>query len=146
MDYTCRFIGSINSHSKVDLVSEITVPISSVCPCSREISDEGAHNQRGKVCLSIRFNKFIWIEDMIELVERAASCDIYSVLKRSDEKFITERGYANPKFVEDVVRDVALALKEDSNITWFSVEVESYESIHNHNAYAYITSGEQPKI
>ncbi len=146
MDYTCRFIGSINSDSKVDLVSEITVPISSVCPCSKEISDEGAHNQRGKVCLSTRFKKFIWIEDMIEIVERSASCDIYSVLKRSDEKFITEKGYANPKFVEDIVRDIALELQADNNITWFAVGVENYESIHNHNAYAYITSGQQPKI
>jgi GTP cyclohydrolase I len=83
---------------------------------------------------------------MIELVERSASCDIYSVLKRSDEKFITEKGYANPKFVEDIVRDIALELQADANITWFAVGVENYESIHKHNAYAYITSGEQPKI
>jgi GTP cyclohydrolase I len=146
MDYTCRFVGSINSDSKVDLVSEIIVPISSVCPCSKEISEDGAHNQRGKVCLRTRFKKFIWIEDMVELVERAASCDIYSVLKRSDEKFITEKGYANPKFVEDIVRDIALELQADSNITWFDVGVENYESIHNHNAYAFITSGDRPKI
>ena len=146
MDYTCRFVGSINSDGKVDLVSEIIVPISSVCPCSKEISDEGAHNQRGMVSLRTRFKKFIWIEDMVELVERSASCDIYSVLKRSDEKFITEKGYANPKFVEDIVRDIALELQADSNITWFDVGVENYESIHNHNAYACITSGDKPKI
>lgn len=146
MDYTCRFVGSINSSCKVDLVSELVVPISSVCPCSREISDHGAHNQRGKVCLRTRFKKFIWIEDMIELVERAASCDVYSVLKRSDEKYVTEKGFSNPKFVEDIVRDIALALQADKNITWFDIAVENYESIHNHNAYAYITSGEQPKI
>lgn len=146
MDYTCRFNGSINSDSRVDLVSEIIVPITSVCPCSKEISDYGAHNQRGEVRLRIRFKKFIWIEDMIELVERSASCDVYSVLKRSDEKYITERGYNNPKFVEDIVRDIALELQTDSNITWFAVAVENYESIHNHNAYAYITSGEQPRL
>lgn len=146
MDYTCRLIGSVNSDCKIDLVSEVVVPISSVCPCSREISDEGAHNQRGLVHLKTRFKKFIWIEDMIELVERCASCEVYSVLKRADEKFITEKGYANPKFVEDIVRDIALELNADENITWFSVEVENFESIHNHNAYAYITSGEQPAL
>lgn len=144
MDYTCRFIGSVNSKSKVDLVSEVVVPISSVCPCSREISDYGAHNQRGKVYLGTRFKKFIWIEDMISLVEKNASCDVYSVLKRSDEKFVTEKGFCNPKFVEDIVRDIALELKADKNITWFAVGVENYESIHNHNAYAYITSGQEP--
>ena len=146
MDYTCRLVGSINSDSRVDLISEVIVPISSVCPCSKEISRAGAHNQRGMVNLRIRFKKFVWIEDMIELVEKAASCDVYSVLKRSDEKYITEKGYDNPKFVEDIVRDIAVELKADSNITWFSVAVENFESIHNHNAYAFITSGEHPKI
>ncbi len=146
MDYTCRFIGSINSKCKVDLVSEVIVPISSVCPCSKEISKEGAHNQRGKVHLSTRFKKFIWIEDMIELVENAASCDVYSVLKRSDEKYVTEKGFDNPKFVEDIVRDIALELNADKNIVWFAVGVENYESIHNHNAYAYITSGNYPEV
>lgn len=144
MNYTCRLNGSIDSNSRVDLVSEVIVPISSVCPCSKEISTGGAHNQRGMVHLKTRFKKFIWIEDMIELVERAASCDVYSVLKRSDEKYITEKGYDNPKFVEDIVRDIALELKADKNITWFSVEVENFESIHNHNAYAYITNGVKP--
>ncbi|MCF8024568.1 MAG: GTP cyclohydrolase FolE2 [Desulfobacteraceae bacterium] len=146
MDYTCRFIGSVNSNCKVDLISEVVVPISSVCPCSREISECGAHNQRGKVYLSTRFKKFIWIEDMIELVERTASCDVYSVLKRSDEKYVTEKGFSNPKFVEDIVRDIALELKADRNITWFAVGVENYESIHNHNAYASITSGQEPSL
>jgi len=146
MDYICRLIGSVNSDCKIDLVLEVIVPVSSVCPCSKEISTEGAHNQRGRVHLKTRFKKFIWIEDMIELVERCASCDVYSVLKRADEKFITEKGYANPKFVEDIIRDIALELNADKNITWFSVEVENFESIHNHNAYAYITSGERPAL
>lgn len=146
MDYTCRFIGSVNSKCKVDLVSEVVVPVSSVCPCSREISECGAHNQRGKVYLSTRFKKFIWIEDMVELVENAASCDVYSVLKRSDEKYVTEKAFTNPKFVEDIARDIALGLQEDKNITWYAVGVENYESIHNHNAYAYITSGEEPSL
>ena len=144
MNYTCRLNGSIDAGGRVDLVSEVIVPISSVCPCSKEISTGGAHNQRGMVHLKTRFKKFIWIEDMIELVERAASCDVYSVLKRSDEKYITEKGYDNPKFVEDIVRDIAVELKADKNITWFSVEVENFESIHNHNAYAYITNGVKP--
>lgn len=145
MDYTCRLNGAIDCNGRVDLVSEVIVPISSVCPCSKEISTGGAHNQRGMVHLRTRFKKFIWIEDMIELVERAASCDVYSVLKRADEKFITEKGYNNPKFVEDIVRDIALELNADPNITWFSVAVENYESIHNHNAYAFIQSGEKPR-
>jgi GTP cyclohydrolase I len=140
MDYTCSIIGTSDPSGKVDLISEVVVPISSVCPCSMEISDYGAHNQRGEVRLSTRFKKFIWMEDMIELVERAASSDVFSVLKRIDEKHVTERAFANPKFVEDIVRDVAKSLKDDDNITWFSVSAENFESIHNHSAYASITS------
>ncbi len=145
MDYTCRMVGTSNPGGKVDLISEVIVPITSVCPCSKEISDAGAHNQRGEVRLSTRFKKFIWIEDMIELVEDCASCDVYSVLKRVDEKCVTEKGYGNPKFVEDVVRDIAKKLKEDDNITWFSVSAENFESIHNHSAYAFITGGKPPE-
>ncbi len=139
MDYTCRLVGSSNAQNKVDLVSEVIVPVSSVCPCSKEISEYGAHNQRGEVRLSTRFKKFIWIEDMIELVEDCASCEVYSILKRVDEKCVTERGYQNPKFVEDIVRDIADRLKKDDNITWFYVSAENFESIHNHSAYASIT-------
>jgi len=141
MDYTCSIRGSSDPNGRVDLVSEVVVPISSVCPCSMEISDNGAHNQRGEVKLCTRFKKFIWMEDMIELVEGAASCDVFSVLKRVDEKSVTERAFANPKFVEDIVRDVAKKLNADENITWFSVSAENFESIHNHSAYASITSG-----
>jgi GTP cyclohydrolase I len=140
MDYTCRIIGSSDPEGRVDLISEVVVPISSVCPCSMEISEHGAHNQRGEVRLSTRFKKFIWMEDMIELVEASASSDVYSVLKRVDEKCVTERAFANPKFVEDIVRDVAKKLRADRNITWFSVSAENFESIHNHSAYASITS------
>jgi GTP cyclohydrolase I len=141
MDYTCRIIGSSDPEGKVDLISEVIVPISSVCPCSKEISNAGAHNQRGEVRLSTRFKRFIWMEDMIELVEDSASCEVYSVLKRADEKQVTERAFSNPKFVEDIVRDIAKKLRDDSNITWFSVGAENFESIHNHSAYASITSG-----
>ena len=140
MDYTCRIIGVSEENGKTDLVSEVIVPISSVCPCSKEISDAGAHNQRGQVRLQIRFKKFIWLEDMIELVEKSASCDVFSILKRVDEKHVTEAAYANPKFVEDVVRDIAVQLNQDDNITWFTVSAENFESIHNHSAYAEITS------
>lgn len=141
MDYTCRIVGTSDPDGKVDLVSEVIVPISSVCPCSKEISKGGAHNQRGEVRLSTRFKKFIWLEDMIELVEGSASCDVYSILKRVDEKDVTERGYNNPKFVEDIVRDIADKLMRDDNITWFSVSAENFESIHNHSAYAHVASG-----
>jgi GTP cyclohydrolase I len=144
MDYTCRIIGSSNNEDKIDIISEVNVPISSVCPCSKEISEHGAHNQRGQVRLKTRFKRFIWMEDMIELVEESASCEVYSVLKRVDEKQVTERGFGNPKFVEDIVRDIALRLKADQNITWFSVSAENFESIHNHSAYAHITSNDAP--
>ena len=140
MDYACRISGSSDANGKVDLISEVVVPITSVCPCSKEISDFGAHNQRGEVRLAIRFKKFIWLEDMIELVESAASSEVFSVLKRVDEKCVTERAYANPKFVEDIVRDVAKRLMADDNITWFSVSAENFESIHNHSAFAHVIS------
>lgn len=141
MDYTCTIIGSSDSVKNRDMILKVAVPITSVCPCSKEISKYGAHNQRGEVLVSTRFKRFIWIEDIVNLVEGCASCDVYSVLKREDEKCVTERGYENPKFVEDVVRDVAQILNRDENITWFSVSAENFESIHNHSAYAYIENG-----
>jgi len=136
MEYRCTFQGSLNKGK--DLVVMINVPITTLCPCSREISDFGAHNQRGEVRLQVRFKRFMWIEDLINLVEESASCDVYSVLKREDEKYVTEKAYNNPKFVEDIVRDIAEKLQNYANIVWFAVECENFESIHNHNAYAYI--------
>lgn len=136
MEYTGRFSGSLGK-TKNFLLS-LDVPVTTLCPCSREISAKGAHSQRSKVTVTLRFKKFIWIEDIIELVESAGSAPIYSLLKRPDEKFVTERAYDNPKFVEDVVREVATKLGEDKNITWFMVESENLESIHNHNAYALV--------
>ena len=136
MEYKCTFRGSLNSGS--DIVTIIHVPISTLCPCSKEISEHGAHNQRGEVKLQVRFKRFVWIEDLIKLVEDSASTDVYSVLKREDEKYVTERAYNNPMFVEDIVREIAQKLVDDPNITWFAVESENFESIHNHNAYAYI--------
>lgn len=141
MDYTCTITGSSDAQKNTDIVLKVAVPITSVCPCSREISDCGAHNQRGEVLVKARFDKLIWIEDIVDLVEKSASCDIFSVLKREDEKYVTEEAYKNPKFVEDIVRDVAKMLMDDSNITWFSVSAENFESIHNHSAYAYIEKG-----
>lgn len=146
MDYTCSILGSCLPGGNLDIISEVIVPISSVCPCSKEISACGAHNQRGEVRLSTRFKKFIWMEDMIELVESAASCEVFSVLKRVDEKYVTEQGFSNPKFVEDIVRDIAKKLREDGNIIWFNVSAENFESIHNHSAYAFIASGSWPPL
>ena len=138
MEYGCRVAGSLDREKGYDLVVEVNVPITTVCPCSKEISDHGAHNQRGMVRLAVRFKRFIWFEDLVQLVESAASCDVFSVLKRPDEKYVTECAYENPKFVEDVVRDVASELERDQNVRWFLVDVENFESIHNHSAYAYI--------
>ena len=112
--------------------------MTTLCPCSKELSEKGAHNQRGLVTVQVKFRKFFWIEDLIRMIEHSASAAVFSLLKRSDEKFVTEKAYENPMFVEDVVRNVALRLGKHSNITWFSVESENLESIHNHNAYAYV--------
>ncbi|MCX7990726.1 MAG: GTP cyclohydrolase FolE2 [Proteobacteria bacterium] len=136
MSYNCVFSGTLGEN--FDFFLEVNVPVTTVCPCSKSISKEGAHNQRGNVKVKIRFDGFIWIEDIVELIETSASCDIYAILKRADEKYVTEKAFANPMFVEDVVREVALKLMEDKKIIWFSVEAENFESIHNHNAYAYI--------
>lgn len=136
MEYVCRFCGS--SNEKNDFYIGIMVPITTVCPCSKEISEFGAHNQRSMVTVNLRFKKFIWIEDIIHLVEECASCDLYSILKRPDEKYVTEKAYKKPMFVEDVVREIASKLKKDKNITWFTVESENFESIHNHSAYAFV--------
>jgi len=136
MQYTCSIHGKVNHD--VSMGVKVTVPVTTLCPCSKEIADQGAHNQRGNVELSVRFRRFLWIEDLVELVESCASCDIFPLLKREDEKWVTERAYENPMFVEDVVRSVAEKLLEDDNITWFAVDFENIESIHSHNAYARI--------
>lgn len=122
----------------LDLVLTVSVPITTLCPCSKAISENGAHNQRGRVDLAVRFSETVWIEDLVALVEASGSSELFSVLKRPDEKAVTERAYANPVFVEDVVRNVSLRCREDPRITWHRVEAENFESIHNHNAYACI--------
>jgi len=137
MDYTCSFIGESNG-AKVDFLVGVTVPVTTVCPCSKEISSVGAHNQRSIVNLKVRFQKFFWIEDIIRIVEESASSEIFSLLKRPDEKYVTEKAFEKPMFVEDVVRSVSEKLNAIDNFTWYSVEAENLESIHNHSAYAYL--------
>jgi len=137
MEYLCVFSG-MNAENTKDFLVGVVVPVTTVCPCSKEISAMGAHNQRSHVTVKVRFKKFFWLEDIIRLVETSASGEVYSLLKRVDEKYVTEQGYQNPMFVEDVVRNVAERLNENSNLTWYSVEAENFESIHNHNAYAYV--------
>ncbi len=147
MEYICSIKGSLNSNGHIDLLVGVKVPITTLCPCSKEISRVGAHNQRGEVRVQVRFKKFFWIEDLIRLIEESASCEVYALLQRPDEKFVTEHAYANPRFVEDVVREIAQKLDKMDNFTWYSVDSENFESIHNHSAYAYIESHKgQPKI
>jgi GTP cyclohydrolase I len=134
MEYGCGIHGTLSD--RLDMILVARVPITTVCPCSKEISCYGAHNQRGEVRVRLRFDRFLWLEDVISVVERSASSEVYSVLKRPDEKFVTERAYDRPMFVEDVVREACEGLKELPGITWFSVEAENFESIHNHSAYA----------
>ena len=140
MDYTIRFSATLNKE-EFDFVTTTIVPVATVCPCSKAISDYGAHNQRGQVTYAVRSLKPIWIEDLIVLVESCASSELYSLLKRPDEKAVTERSYENPVFVEDLVRNIALRSNQEPNITWYRVEAENFESIHNHNAYAFIEKG-----
>lgn len=137
MDYEVTFTGEIhNGHDTMNI--KVIVPVTSLCPCSKKISDRGAHNQRSHVTVTVRTNSFVWIEDIIDLVEKEASCELYGLLKRPDEKHVTEQAYDNPKFVEDMVRDIAAKLNQDERIDAYTVESENFESIHNHSAYAMI--------
>ncbi len=115
---------------------KVVVPVTSLCPCSKRISDYGAHNQRSHVTISARIAEHVWLEELIEVAEQEASCELYGILKRPDEKYVTERAYDNPKFVEDIVRDVAVRLNSDERIRAYVLETENFESIHNHSAYA----------
>ena len=139
LDYGVVFEVNADKGSS-DFVLTVEVPVTTLCPCSKAISARGAHNQRGIVTLAVRFSEPVWIEDLIELVEASASAQLYSLLKRPDEKFVTEAAYDNPVFVEDLVRNVAQKAKSHPRITWFRVEAENFESIHNHNAWAMIES------
>jgi GTP cyclohydrolase I len=137
MDYDVTFIGDID-RGKQHFTMKVLVPVTSLCPCSKKISAYGAHNQRSHVTVTARTNGFVWIEDIVDVVEKQASCELYGLLKRPDEKLVTERAYDNPKFVEDMVRDVAAVLNRDERVEWYVVESENFESIHNHSAYALI--------
>jgi len=137
MDYDVSLIGEVNGE-KTTMTIKVVVPVTSLCPCSKEISDYGAHNQRSHITVAVRTNSFIWVEDLIDIVEQQASCELFGLLKRPDEKYVTERAYDSPKFVEDAVRDVAAVLNADDRIDAYVVESENFESIHNHSAYALI--------
>jgi GTP cyclohydrolase I len=134
MEYGCSYMGSLSDEE--DFVLGVEVPVTTLCPCSKEISNRGAHNQRSLVRIQVRLKGFVWIEELIDIAESSSSCPIYALLKRSDEKYVTEHSFDNPRFVEDVVREAALRLNADTRITWYRVESENLESIHNHNAYA----------
>ena len=137
LDYEVTFTGTL-TEEPLSVEVKVAVPVTSLCPCSKQISQYGAHNQRSHVTVAVRSQKFVWIEELIDMVESQASCELYGLLKRPDEKYVTERAYENPKFVEDMVRDVAASLDEDPRIDSYVVESENFESIHNHSAYALI--------
>ena len=137
LDYQVTLEGEVKNGTHT-MTMKVVVPVTSLCPCSKEISRYGAHNQRSHVTVTVRTNAFVWIEDLVELVEKQASSELYGLLKRPDEKYVTERAYDNPKFVEDMVRDVASLLNVDDRIDAYMVESENFESIHNHSAYAMI--------
>lgn len=144
LDYEVTFIGAIKNDD-IEITVKVLVPVTSLCPCSKKISDYGAHNQRSHVTVTALINDFIWIEDIIDLVEKQASCELYGLLKRPDEKYVTERAYDNPKFVEDMVRDVAAQLNAEKRIVAYTIESENFESIHNHSAYALIENDKRVK-
>jgi GTP cyclohydrolase I len=137
MDYEVTFVGEVEQ-GRYRFTMKVVVPVTSLCPCSKGISDYGAHNQRSHVTVTARTRGFVWIEDLVRVCEEQASCELYGLLKRPDEKYVTERAYDNPKFVEDMVRDIAAVLNDDERIEAYVVESENFESIHNHSAYAVI--------
>lgn len=137
LDYEASLIGERRDGRNIINI-KVVVPVTSLCPCSKKISDFGAHNQRSHVTIQARVDSFMWIEELIDIAEAEASCELYGILKRPDEKYVTERAYQNPKFVEDIVRDVAVRLNADERVRAYVVESENFESIHNHSAYALI--------
>jgi GTP cyclohydrolase I len=137
MDYKASLIGEQHG-DETSIWVKVVVPVTSLCPCSKKISDYGAHNQRSHITITARIREHVWLEELIDIAEQEASCELYGILKRPDEKYVTERAYDNPKFVEDIVRDVAVRLNEEPRILSYVVESENFESIHNHSAYALI--------
>jgi len=144
MDYEVTFSAEIRK-GRQSFTMKVLVPVTSLCPCSKEISERGAHNQRSHVTVSARTNDFVWIEEIVDLIEKQASSELYGLLKRPDEKHVTERAYDNPKFVEDLVRDVAAVLNLDERVEAYVVESENFESIHNHSAYALIEKNKRER-
>ena len=140
MDYHVRFEANAIGE-EIDFVMTVQVGVTTLCPCSKAISRYGAHNQRGTATVQIRSRQAIWIEDLIELTEGCASSELYALLKREDEKSVTEQAYENPVFVEDLVRNIAVELNAHADVVWYRIEAENYESIHSHNAYACIEKG-----
>ena len=139
MEYQCQMIGTLGQER--DFILGVTVPVTSLCPCSKEISARGAHNQRSAVNVQIRYRDHVWLEDLIEWIEECGSSPVYSLLKREDEKAVTEQAYDHPMFVEDIVRAVTQKLRSVDQISWFRVQCENFESIHNHSAYALVECG-----
>jgi GTP cyclohydrolase I len=137
LDYQASLIGERKDGKNIIFI-KVVVPVTSLCPCSKKISDYGAHNQRSHVTIKARVDSFMWIEELIDIAEEEASCELYGILKRPDEKYVTERAYDNPKFVEDIVRDIAVRLNADDRVRAYVIESENFESIHNHSAYALI--------
>ena len=142
VDYEVTLLGQLQDDN-VQITTSVVVPVTSLCPCSKEISNYGAHNQRSHVTITVLAEEFVWIEELIELAEANASSQLYGLLKRPDEKFVTEQAYDNPKFVEDMVRDVAAQLIADERVVSYTVESENFESIHNHSAYARISGSRE---
>ena len=138
LDYEVTFIGTISAGGKYEFTMKVVVPVTSLCPCSKKISAYGAHNQRSHVTVTTVTNSYLWIEELVQMIEEQGSCELYGLLKRPDEKYVTERAYDNPKFVEDMVRDVAGVMNREARIDAYVVESENFESIHNHSAYALI--------
>lgn len=140
--YDARFFATI-VRGRFDLVTELIAPIQTLCPCSKEIAEYGAHNQRAHASIAARMNTLVWLEELADIADQCASAPIYSLLKREDEKAVTERAYENPRFVEDTVRDLALAMEKEKRVTWYRVSVTSHESIHNHDAFACIEKSKE---
>jgi GTP cyclohydrolase IB len=144
MDYDVKLVVEKKAGKEVETTLTVLTPVTSLCPCSKKISAYGAHNQRSHVTIAAKSTGGLWVEDLVAIAEAAASCQLYGILKRADEKYVTEFAYDNPKFVEDLVRDIALSLNKDDRVTAYTIESENFESIHNHSAYALIEFNKTP--
>jgi GTP cyclohydrolase I len=145
MNYQASLIGELHN-GKPELWLKVVVAATSLCPCSRDISKYGAHNQRSHITIKAKVEGHMWLEELIDIAEQEASCEVYSILKRADEKYVTERAYENPKFVEDIVRDVAVRMNQEARVRAYVVEAENFESIHNHSAYALIEKDKEEVV